>query len=287
MTSFFVQAAQAAEKELADAGLSSVIDCLVCHGFTRKNLIQIHELARSCEICPGCYFLQGIIILLDQAGFNIPAGPWIPLLLTSWNLWGTEHFLTIARCERRPVDHWQVPTILEEANFIEVFKTPGMSVERAIIREYMLQAKFKTPKRSIGEKCPWAKVPTARLASGNTGSQACMDLLRAQLDNCTQKHTFCKNNSAVVLPARLLEISATESGELAVRLAETNSKVGRYVCLSHKWIEGQTITTTTSNIDERRAGIPWNELPRTFREAVTVTHTLGFEYIWIDSLAIN
>ena len=106
-------------------------------------------------------------------------------------------------------------------------------------------------------------------------------------DECRWKHSLCRNNSNVVLPARVLEVSATACGELTVRLAQTNGKVGRYVCLSHRWIEGQAITTTTSNIEERRAGIPWNDLPKTFREAITVTYALGFEYIWIDSLAID
>lgn len=102
-----------------------------------------------------------------------------------------------------------------------------------------------------------------------------------------QNHPSCRNISAVVLPARVLEISITKEQELNVRLVETKGKEANYVCLSHRWIEGQTITTTTSNIDDRRAGIPWDEFPRTFQEAITVTYFLGFRYIWIDSLSIN
>lgn len=126
MTSFILRHAEGAGKGLTDAGLAHVINCSVCKGFTKKNLIQLHELSQSCQTCPGCYFLQGILKIIEKANFNIATGPWTPLLLTSWNLWGTEHFLTIARCQRRPYESWQVPTILDDADFIEIFKIAGI-----------------------------------------------------------------------------------------------------------------------------------------------------------------
>jgi hypothetical protein len=44
--------------------------------------------------------------------------------------------------------------------------------------------------------------------------------------------------------------------------------------------------TIKANIDLRRAGIPWNELGKTYRDAVTICRKLGFDYLWIDSLCI-
>lgn len=85
----------------------------------------------------------------------------------------------------------------------------------------------------------------------------------------------------------MLQISIEEGIHVVVRLTETHGKTGKYLCLSHRWIGGQTITTTTSNIEERLIGIPWKELPKTFSEAVVVALNPGFEYIWIDSLCIN
>lgn len=35
-----------------------------------------------------------------------------------------------------------------------------------------------------------------------------------------------------------------------------------------------------------RAYIPWDKLPSTFQDAITVTRRLGIAYIWIDSLCI-
>ncbi|EHK19955.1 uncharacterized protein TRIVIDRAFT_155817 [Trichoderma virens Gv29-8] len=32
--------------------------------------------------------------------------------------------------------------------------------------------------------------------------------------------------------------------------------------------------------------IPWNKLPKSFREAMQITRRLGVEYIWINSLCI-
>lgn len=133
MNSFSVREAAPLSRTLADAGLAYVIDCTVCHAFTRSNLIQLHELCRSSLKCPGCYFLHTILLLLQEAGFETASGPWTPLVLTSWNLWGDEHFLTIARCTTQPWAEWQVPTILEEADFFEVFKTPGQSTKMGFV----------------------------------------------------------------------------------------------------------------------------------------------------------
>jgi hypothetical protein len=39
-------------------------------------------------------------------------------------------------------------------------------------------------------------------------------------------------------------------------------------------------------LGQYQAGIIWEELPKTFREAIFFAYRLGFEYIWIDSLCI-
>ncbi|KAF2655341.1 hypothetical protein K491DRAFT_553758, partial [Lophiostoma macrostomum CBS 122681] len=46
------------------------------------------------------------------------------------------------------------------------------------------------------------------------------------------------------------------------------------------------IKTTRSNIAEHEQEIPWDSLTRTFQDAITFAHALGFKYIWIDSLCI-
>jgi hypothetical protein len=43
-------------------------------------------------------------------------------------------------------------------------------------------------------------------------------------------------------------------------------------------------TRETINIWKRK--IPWDELPKTFRDAIIISRNLGIEYMWIDSLCI-
>jgi hypothetical protein len=60
----------------------------------------------------------------------------------------------------------------------------------------------------------------------------------------------------------------------------------RYLTLSHCW-GGKIFTTLTrSNFTEFLSRIPTESLSKTFREAITITRTLGFKYLWIDSLCI-
>jgi hypothetical protein len=61
---------------------------------------------------------------------------------------------------------------------------------------------------------------------------------------------------------------------------------GRYVALSHKWVDGYTVKTTLANMEDRKHRIAWATLPRTFQEAIVVARALKLNYIWIDSLCI-
>jgi len=88
-----------------------------------------------------------------------------------------------------------------------------------------------------------------------------------------------------VLPTRLLQAWSSPSG-LRVRLVDTEGMHGRYIALSHCWGQQRRITTTTENIAARRAGIDMTTLPATFRDAAQLTHDLGLNLLWIDSLCI-
>ncbi|KAF2099649.1 HET-domain-containing protein [Rhizodiscina lignyota] len=46
------------------------------------------------------------------------------------------------------------------------------------------------------------------------------------------------------------------------------------------------IKTTTKTLDSFARNIPWDAMPKTFRDAVTLTRVLGINHIWIDSLCI-
>lgn len=44
--------------------------------------------------------------------------------------------------------------------------------------------------------------------------------------------------------------------------------------------------TTSSTLEQHIVGIPWNDVPRLYRDAIWAAHRLSFKYIWIDSLCI-
>jgi hypothetical protein len=75
-------------------------------------------------------------------------------------------------------------------------------------------------------------------------------------------------------------------GDDSPRLHIPNGARGNYVTLSHCWGKANLLTTTTSSLRDRLAGISITEMPKTFQDAVRVTHLLGFQYLWIDSLCI-
>jgi heterokaryon incompatibility protein (HET) len=60
----------------------------------------------------------------------------------------------------------------------------------------------------------------------------------------------------------------------------------RYIALSHCWRNGNPTRTTRLNLECRMSGFAFSELSRSFQDAVTVTRSLGINYLWIDCLCI-
>ncbi|KAK4154088.1 heterokaryon incompatibility protein-domain-containing protein [Chaetomidium leptoderma] len=123
-----------------------------------------------------------------------------------------------------------------------------------------------------------------------TGSAQHLSLAKSWLSECTEKHQKCRRNATnKLLPARFIQFDQEPSGQLQTRLYATTDSDQNvpYCALSHCWGGVTNIPLLkSSNIGEFMAGIDFASLPKSFRDAVIMAHTLGIEYIWIDSICI-
>ncbi|KAF2133381.1 HET-domain-containing protein [Dothidotthia symphoricarpi CBS 119687] len=129
---------------------------------------------------------------------------------------------------------------------------------------------------------PWSCISPSSKISGNTGSNKAVSWARAWIDECLNEHHECYFASSSLLPTRVLRIDGIDD----VRLYIPDNEIASYACLSHCWGKEPFITTTTLNLQIHQSGIPWNDLPKTFQDAISFTYRLGLRYLWIDSLCI-
>ncbi|CAI0644692.1 unnamed protein product [Colletotrichum noveboracense] len=123
------------------------------------------------------------------------------------------------------------------------------------------------------------------------GSSQQFNLLKQWVELCNTRHKCLqtKTRSSGQIPTRLVYVGT--GSDPSLRLIETRDvKVnGPYVALSHCWgvlRKEQRVCTYADNIEMFKKKIPFQTLPRTFQDAVTVTRALGVSYLWIDSLCI-
>jgi hypothetical protein len=102
------------------------------------------------------------------------------------------------------------------------------------------------------------------------------------LERCLQHHS-CGNGEGNPLPTRIVDVGRSNDD---IRLVISGNLQARYVCLSHCWGDHQPLRLTKSTYNQFQKAIPWDELPKTFQEAIAFTRELGIRYLWIDSLAI-
>jgi hypothetical protein len=132
------------------------------------------------------------------------------------------------------------------------------------------------------------------------------------LATCLKNHTscgkksrhaniFCSDNVHYItdfsgdglVPSRLLAFPITPPSErnadiVRLVLSTELDENTEYVALSHRWGPSTSLSCTLkSNIEyHKQDGIPYNDVPKTFQDAIDVTRGLGFGYLWIDCLCI-
>ena len=114
-------------------------------------------------------------------------------------------------------------------------------------------------------------------------SETCLKLVGSWLRDC-DGHSLCKGARGSVLPTRLIFIGSTTN---ALRLhAPQSCERVRYVALSHCWGGTSPLKTTTANLQDHYKKISHCSMPKTFADAISVTKSLGIQYLWIDALCV-
>jgi hypothetical protein len=89
----------------------------------------------------------------------------------------------------------------------------------------------------------------------------------------------------VSLPTRLINIGSAD-GRVTPFLWECGGSRGRYAALSYCWGTSTPFTTQIESYEDRLQGFTLDDLPKTVRDAVVVTRTLGLQFLWVDALCI-
>jgi len=111
------------------------------------------------------------------------------------------------------------------------------------------------------------------------------------LRKCEQSHAKCRERRQIGrwrLPIRLLFVGAFEpKGHIYLREGIESLPNLKYATLSHCWGRVKhPLRLETISYPRFRSGIPIEDLPQTFKDAVGLTRALGIDFLWIDSLCI-
>jgi hypothetical protein len=109
------------------------------------------------------------------------------------------------------------------------------------------------------------------------------DLLKNWISECSIEHSQCIA-LASRLPTRAIDVGVAGSQEPVLK--QTGGATAHYMTLSHCWGSKPVIRTTTETLTKHLLQLPMDLLPKTFRDAVTITRNFGIRYLWIDSLCI-
>jgi hypothetical protein len=137
-----------------------------------------------------------------------------------------------------------------------------------------------------------------RIAS-HSGSDASLALIRKWVVDCSKEHIECLHSSSLgrdadcafkkpnhpPLPTRVIDVGPTD-GSHNPFIWVTEGSYGEYLSLSHCWGKTKPFTTTLATLEERKTGFTMEMLPKTFQDAIFITRSVGFRYLWIDSLCI-
>lgn len=121
--------------------------------------------------------------------------------------------------------------------------------------------------------------------SFDSSIQVALDWLERCTKGKAERHDKCSSPSLTSLPTRVIAVGKTDA-DIRLHMPGRDEKA-LYVALSHCWGGKSGLTLTGAKLDGYvEKGIPAQQLPKTFLDAIAVTRRLGIPYIWIDSLCI-
>lgn len=133
---------------------------------------------------------------------------------------------------------------------------------------------------------PEAVIPTLpRAVSSSPIDTAAVDIASSWLTQCLTSHSHCSRPERAPLPTRILDIQPSGS-TFNLRLQVNKGHQGQYITLSHCWGLESRLTLCKANLLSFQHEVPFDQLPRTFADAVRLTASLGQRYLWIDALCI-
>jgi Heterokaryon incompatibility protein (HET) len=98
-----------------------------------------------------------------------------------------------------------------------------------------------------------------------------------------ENHRYCHHGESTPLPTRVVNVGSDTTEPY---LCTTRRENANYTTLSHCWGGKMPMTTTLATFEQRKHEIRFSELPKTFKDAITITRKLNVQYLWIDSLCI-
>ena len=121
----------------------------------------------------------------------------------------------------------------------------------------------------------------------STSSAQHAQLARYWLKECSLKHIRCEGSIRDFLPTRLVQMNSDDYSTVRLHVTNSEDTGVTYCTLSHCWGGVEDIPLLTSKtIAVWQTSISVADLPRTFRDAIQITRSLGLNYLWIDSLCI-
>lgn len=132
------------------------------------------------------------------------------------------------------------------------------------------------------------------------GTDIFFQVVKLWLEDCDSDntgHKSCHEPSSTNLPTRLIDIGTKAIPTLRlIETRETKIQDNRYIALSHPWGDPKKHAPFSTmrykdngqdcTLKRFKQSIPFDQLPATFKDAITTTRALNIRYLWIDSLCI-
>lgn len=114
---------------------------------------------------------------------------------------------------------------------------------------------------------------------------ACLARGAEWLNDCLQNHPSCAEKllQKVPLPTRVIDVGDDLSDPF---LYITRGEIGSWAALSYCWGGDSQFALTKGSFGDLQKGRPLQWFPKTLRDAIVITRSLGVKYLWIDALCI-